>query len=128
MGYGKDAPKGTTVTQHNKDSDGSQEITPGITKRLAQFTADLSYEELSPEVVDRAKYLCLDFAGVTLNGSTTDSARAVVKAIEGLNRPGPSIIIGTPKRTLTDSSSHCARCSGDRLDRQSKLPAAKVGH
>ena len=102
MGYGEDAPKGTTLTQHNKDSDGSQEITPGITRRLAQFTADLSYEELSSEVVDRAKYLCLDFAGVTLNGSMTDSARAVVKAIEGLNRPGPSIIIGTPKRTLPE--------------------------
>ncbi|MDA0769136.1 MAG: MmgE/PrpD family protein [Chloroflexi bacterium] len=86
------------MTQHTRDSNDSQEIT----KKLAKFSADLTYEDLSPEVVDWAKYLCLDFAGVALNGSTTDSAKAVVKAIEGLNRPGPSTIIGTPKRTLPE--------------------------
>ena len=46
----------------------------GITRTLGQFAASISYEDLSPEVVDWAKYLCLDFAGVTLNGSTTGSA------------------------------------------------------
>ena len=57
-----------------------------ITRTLANFAADLEYEDLSPEVVDWAKYLCLDFAGVTLNGSMTDSAKAVVQACE---RRGP---------------------------------------
>ena len=51
-----------------------------ITRPLANFAADLEYEDLSPEVIDWAKYLCLDFAGVTLNGSMTDSAKAVVQA------------------------------------------------
>ena len=51
-----------------------------ITRTLANFAADLEYEDLSPEVIDWAKYLCLDFAGVTLNGSMTDSAKAVVQA------------------------------------------------
>jgi len=74
----------------------------GITQALAQFSAGLTYEDLSPEVVDRAKYLCLDFAGVTLNGSTTPSARAVVQSIEGIGRPGPSAIIGTASRTLPE--------------------------
>ena len=86
------------MTQQRKSSDGSQEIT----RKLAEFSADLTYEDLSPDIVDWAKYLCLDFAGVALNGSTTDSARAVVKAIERLDRPGPSQIIGTSRRTLPE--------------------------
>ena len=74
----------------------------GITQTLAQFMSDLTYEDLPPDVLDRAKYLCLDFAGVTLNGSTTDSAKAVVKALEDVGRTGPSAIIGTDKRVLPE--------------------------
>jgi 2-methylcitrate dehydratase PrpD len=74
----------------------------GITQVLGQFAAELTYEDLSREVVDWAKYLCLDFAGVTLNGSTTPSARAVVQAIEHIGRPGPSVIIGTRSRALPE--------------------------
>ncbi len=73
-----------------------------VTKKLANYSAELSYEDLSPEIVEWAKYLCLDFAGVALRGSTTDSAKAVVDAIEKLNRPGASTIIGTSKRTLPE--------------------------
>ena len=73
-----------------------------ITQALAQFSAELTFEDLSPEVVDWAKYLCLDFAGVTLRGSTTPSAEAVVRAIEQIGRPGPSVIIGTGIRALPE--------------------------
>ncbi len=74
----------------------------GITQTLANFAANVNYEDLSPEVVDRAKYLCLDFAGVTLNGSTTDSAKTVVQALEDVGRSGPSAIVGTDKRVLPE--------------------------
>ena len=74
----------------------------GITRKISRFAAQLSYEDLSPEVVDRAKYLCLDFAGVTLAGSTTPSAKVAVKAIDSLGRPGPSPIIGTSQRVLPE--------------------------
>ena len=57
-----------------------------ITRTLANFAADLEYEGLSPEVIDWAKFLCLAFAGVTLNGSMTDSAKEVVQAC---GRRGP---------------------------------------
>ena len=73
-----------------------------IAQTLGRFCSELSYEDLSPEVVDWAKYLCLDFAGVTLNGSTTESAQTVVQAIESVQRPGPSAIIGTSKRALPE--------------------------
>ena len=74
----------------------------GITQTLAQFMSDLTYEDLPPDVLDRAKYLCLDFAAVTLSGSTTPSAKAAVQAIQRLERPGPSVIIGTADRTLPE--------------------------
>ena len=73
-----------------------------MAKTLARFCCGLTYEDLSPEVVDWAKYLCLDFAGVSLNGSTTKSAKTVVQAIESVQRPGPSVIIGTSKRALPE--------------------------
>ena len=77
----------------------------GITRALGNFAQALDYEDLSPEVIDWAKYLCLDFAAVTLNGSTTDSARAAVDALQRLGRPGPSAIVGTPHRVLPEYAS-----------------------
>lgn len=74
----------------------------GITETLARFSADLTYEDLTPESVDWAKYLCLDFAGVTLCGSTTPSAKTVVETIEGVQRPGPSTIVGRSNRALPE--------------------------
>ena len=74
----------------------------GITRTLAKFASNVNYEDLQPDVVDRAKYFCLDFAGVTLNGSTTDSAKAVVKALDDVGRSGPSTIVGTNKRALPE--------------------------
>ena len=73
-----------------------------ITRALGDFAANLDYEDLSPEVVDWTKYLCLDFAGVTLNGSTTDSAKAVVDALESVGRSGPSTVVGRSGRVLPE--------------------------
>ena len=73
-----------------------------ITRTLAKFAANVNYEDLPPDVVDRTKYFCLDFAGVTLNGSTTDSAKAVVRALDDVGRSGPSTIVGTNKRALPE--------------------------
>ena len=84
-------------------ADANTETSNGyMAQTLARFCSELSYEDLSPEVVDWAKYLCLDFAGVSLIGSTTESAKTVVQAIESVQRPGPSVIIGTSKRALPE--------------------------
>ena len=73
-----------------------------ITKRLSDFVANLTYEDLSPEVVEWAKYLCLDFAGVTLNGSTTPSGRAVARTIDRAGRSGVSVVVGTSQMALPE--------------------------
>ena len=41
----------------------------GLTTTLASFYSGLGYEDLSPQVVDRAKYFCLDYLGVAIRGS-----------------------------------------------------------
>ncbi len=73
-----------------------------ITRTLSGFAASLKFEDLSPEVIDWAKYLCLDFAGVTLNGSTTDTAKAIVDTFERIGRGGPSVVVGTKIRLLPE--------------------------
>ncbi|MDA1127638.1 MAG: MmgE/PrpD family protein [Chloroflexi bacterium] len=73
-----------------------------ITRVLGAYASNLDYEDLSPDVVDWAKYLCLDFAGVTLNGSTTDTAKTMVQAFESVGRSGPSAIVGTSTRALPE--------------------------
>jgi len=75
-----------------------------ITRALGDFAANLDYEDLSPEVVDWAKYLCLDFAGLTLNGSTTGSVKAVVDALEGVGRSSPSTVVGRSQRVPSESA------------------------
>ena len=74
----------------------------GITRALARYSEELTYEDIPVDVVDRVKYFCLDAAGVTLSGSTTPSAKAVVSAIQSADRPGPSVIAGTTARALPE--------------------------
>ena len=71
-----------------------------ITKRLAKFCAELRFDRLPAEVVDRAKYFALDFVGVAARGSLENSTKAMYQFIKSL---GPTtkggVIIGTKMRT-----------------------------
>ena len=89
------------MVRNNNDNTGNIEEGQ-ITRALSTFAANLEYEDLSPDVIDWAKYLCLDFAGVTLNGSTTDSAKAVVQALESVGRTGPAVVIGTNQKVFPE--------------------------
>jgi len=67
-----------------------------ITKKLAKFCMDLKFEEIPPEVRDRAKYFALDFVGVAARGSREDSTKAMYQFVKEM---GPTskggVIIGT---------------------------------
>lgn len=69
---------------------------PEITKELVQFLWALDAKDLPPEAVDRVRYLLLDFLGVAIRGSQTDSARAVAKMVEHAGSAGPCTVLGTP--------------------------------
>lgn len=49
----------------------------GATKTVVNFCSNLRYEVLSPDVVNRVKYLAMDFLGVAARGSLTKSAEIV---------------------------------------------------
>ena len=80
-------------------SDGERD---GLTHELARYYAALDYESLSPQVVDRAKYFCLDYLGVALRGSQTPSSAAMQSAVMTLSGDGHSVVMGTSLRTAPE--------------------------
>ena len=59
----------------------------------------MSYEGLSPEVVDRAKYLALDFLGVASRGSREKSSGVVHSFVTDVDgAAGGCVVIGSELR------------------------------
>ena len=70
----------------------------GLTRRLAHFYSELDYEQLSPEVVDLAKYFCLDYLAVAIRGSIAPSSTTMVGALGRLNSTPVAPVAGTSRR------------------------------
>ena len=56
------------------------------TQQLAEFVARLSFEDLPPEVVEKAKGALFDFLGAAFAGSTRPHARRAVDVVLPLVR------------------------------------------
>lgn len=54
-------------------------VSSGITKRFADFSLALRYEDLPPEVIAEARNGLLDTLGVALVGSSERATRMVLK-------------------------------------------------
>ncbi len=67
----------------------------GDTYTLVFFCANFTLKERYAEVHERAKQLLLDYLGVAIAGSRTESAKAVCRMLAGSAPPGPSAVIGT---------------------------------
>ena len=80
----------------------STEPRDGLTHKLANFYATLDYESLSPQIVDRAKYFCLDYLSVAVRGSKTPSSAAMQRTVKALSQNGDSIIMGTSLRAAPE--------------------------
>lgn len=66
------------------------------TLELIEKCSAVDYKKLPPEVIDRAKYLLLDFLGVAARGALSESGRSVRQMVTGLeSSPRGAIIIGT---------------------------------
>ena len=71
----------------------------GITKELADYGHKLRFPRLPEEVVDRVKYLFLDFIGVAWRGSRERSSQSMVRFVREMPRDDRlGIIIGTKDR------------------------------
>ena len=69
-----------------------------IAQQVARLSGDLTYEKLDEALVDRTKYLLLDFLGVALRGSITESSRLVQRFLTVNHVPPPDgvPVMGTP--------------------------------
>lgn len=57
----------------------------GISRRLAEFAADLRYEDIPDDVIERTKLLILDVSGVMVRArNDVESTPSMVRAIEAL--------------------------------------------
>ena len=81
-----------------------------VTKDLAQRCHDLNYKALTDDVVDRVKYLVLDFIGVAARGALSESSGPVQKYILNFDRVRDgAVVIGTH---LKASPAYAAMANG----------------
>ncbi len=74
--------------------------TPHYTRDLVDFLADLQPSGLPAGVFDRARYLLLDYLGVAIRGSCSESSAPVYRMIDRMAVPGSATVIGKSIRTL----------------------------
>ncbi|GAC1688996.1 MAG: MmgE/PrpD family protein [Candidatus Acidiferrum sp.] len=72
------------------------------TRELVRFCHALDHSNFSSEVVDRTRYLLLDYLGVAIRGSQTDSSQPVYRMIDRAKSPGPCSVIGTALQTTPE--------------------------
>jgi 2-methylcitrate dehydratase PrpD len=69
-----------------------------LTRSLVRFAHSLDAADLDSDVHERAKQLLVDYLGVALAGSQTESAQAVYRTLAPAACPGPCTVIGTGLR------------------------------
>ncbi|MFC1798697.1 MmgE/PrpD family protein [Thermodesulfobacteriota bacterium] len=68
----------------------------GITNQLIQNCSDIVYHKLPVEVIDRTKYLLLDYLGVATRGMLSESGQAAQRMVARQeNNMGRAVVIGT---------------------------------
>jgi 2-methylcitrate dehydratase PrpD len=88
----------------------------GLTRKLVQFYSGMEYARLPAEVVDKAKYVCLDYLSVCLRGSITPSSDAVIRVVKSLSPGGKSVIMGTTLRANPEYAALANGVSAHSLD------------
>jgi 2-methylcitrate dehydratase PrpD len=73
-----------------------------ITRALVHFSHSLSRKDLSGEVIERARYLLLDYLGVAIAGSKSESSQPVYRMLTRSGAPGPCTVIGTAAQTTPE--------------------------
>jgi 2-methylcitrate dehydratase PrpD len=80
-----------------------------ITQTLVFFSHALNSKDLGSEVVERTKYLLLDYLGVAIAGSLTESSQPVYRMLANSPSSGPCTVIGTASQA---SPEHAALANG----------------
>ena len=70
-----------------------------LTRQLASFCHSLRYENLPEKVVDRTKYFFLDYLGVAVRGSLSDSSQPLYRLTTDLGGAGTATVLGIARKT-----------------------------
>jgi 2-methylcitrate dehydratase PrpD len=70
-----------------------------ITRTLVHFSHSLDAKDLSTEVFERTRYLLLDYLGVAIAGSLSESSQPAYRMLARSGSAGPCTVIGTAAQT-----------------------------
>jgi 2-methylcitrate dehydratase PrpD len=79
--------------------DADRKLARGATRRLAEFAVSLKFEDLPPDVVEKAKLCLLDHLGCAVYGASLSSMRRVLELVEGEGGAPHATILGSRLRT-----------------------------
>ncbi len=87
-----------------------------ITKNLADFTAGLTYDKLTPVSIDMAKKCMLDWLGVSIRGSQEPPAKIIRKTILQHSTGESTVFDGEQKQTSVFDAAFCNGAASHTLD------------
>jgi 2-methylcitrate dehydratase PrpD len=73
--------------------EGKLNMEPGITEKLATHTSKVRYEDMPPEVIEKAKDCILDQVGVELIGSTLEWNKIAYRYVTEMGGRGESTVV-----------------------------------
>ena len=100
---------------------------PGLTARLAEFAAGVTYEDLPPAAVEAVKRIVLDCLGTALAGSTLGTGvRELLALVEAAGGGPEAAVIGTPIRVPAAQAALANGGLAHALNYDDFLPVAGV--
>jgi len=84
-------------------------MTQTIAERLVQFSENLQFDDIPPEVIDKTKRLVLDTIGVCIGSTQIDFGKSALKLVAGWGGTREATLIG--RRTKVPAH-HAALCNG----------------
>lgn len=104
-----------------------------LTRNLSQKCHAIRYEDLPDEVIDRTKYLLLDYIGVAARGSLSESSQPVFNLIRNLDKSqdgamviGTNIRVNSPLAALGNGTAAHSLELDDVVNEASLHPAVTV--
>jgi 2-methylcitrate dehydratase PrpD len=88
----------------------------GETREVARYIANLSYDKIPPGNLHDMKILLLDYLGVALGGSRTESGRIAAEFSRDFREKGESIIIGYGYRVSSPTAAFCNAISSHSIE------------
>lgn len=93
-------------------------MSPTAAESLGTFAADLSFDELPGEVVDKARVLLLDHVGTVFGGIPVPEASAIVELVRARGGTPEATVLGAGFATTVPDAAFCNGSAADVLEHQ----------